>query len=142
MAEISRVLRPGGTVLLTTPFMYRVHEAPYDFFRYTPFAIRALAEDAGLQVAAIRTRGGYLSVACDVAFKGFAVLVSAVNAALRQVLPNRKHLLHTRAMKTVFFACQWLPAVLLRRENLKSDIYTLGYVTLLRKPGQTDNASK
>lgn len=142
MEEISRVLRPGGTVLLTTPFMYRVHEAPYDFFRYTPFAITALAESAGLEVTAMRTRGGYLSVACDVVFKGLAVLVSAANAALRRWLPGRRHLLHTQTVKILFFACQWLPAMLLRRENLKSDTYTLGYVTLLRKPGQADNACK
>jgi ubiquinone/menaquinone biosynthesis C-methylase UbiE len=35
VAEMVRVLRPGGSVLITTPFIYPVHEAPYDFWRFT-----------------------------------------------------------------------------------------------------------
>jgi SAM-dependent methyltransferase len=138
IAEIARVLRPGGRAIITTPFMYRVHEAPFDFFRYTPFALRSLAERAGLQVAALRTRGGYLTVACDLTFKGLAVMVSALNALVRRLLPGRRHLLHNPFIKFLFCVLQWLPALLLRRENLKSDIYTLGYVMLLHKPDLND----
>lgn len=35
VAEIYRVLRPGGIVYAETPFMQQVHEGPYDFTRFT-----------------------------------------------------------------------------------------------------------
>lgn len=35
VAEIGRVLKPGGVVYAETPFMQQVHEGPYDFGRYT-----------------------------------------------------------------------------------------------------------
>ena len=35
VAELRRVLRPGGLVYAETPFMQQVHEAAYDFTRFT-----------------------------------------------------------------------------------------------------------
>jgi SAM-dependent methyltransferase len=35
MAELRRVLAPGGTLLLTTRFVYPLHDAPHDYWRYT-----------------------------------------------------------------------------------------------------------
>jgi SAM-dependent methyltransferase len=45
IAEMLRVLRPGGTLLATVPFSARVHHAPYDFHRFTPFRLAALFSD-------------------------------------------------------------------------------------------------
>ncbi|WP_158816269.1 class I SAM-dependent methyltransferase [Methylocapsa sp. S129] len=45
VAEMLRVLRPGGTLLATVPFSARVHHAPYDFHRFTPFRLAALFKD-------------------------------------------------------------------------------------------------
>jgi SAM-dependent methyltransferase len=42
VAEIHRVLRPGGLVFATTPFMQQVHMGPYDFVRFTRSGHRAL----------------------------------------------------------------------------------------------------
>src|SRR3546814_8619033 len=33
--EIARVLKPGGCLLLTVPFLFRIHADPHDFGRYT-----------------------------------------------------------------------------------------------------------
>ncbi len=35
MAELRRVLAPGGTFILTTRFVYPLHDAPHDYWRYT-----------------------------------------------------------------------------------------------------------
>jgi SAM-dependent methyltransferase len=35
VSEIHRVLKPGGTVVADTPFLYPVHEGAYDFTRFT-----------------------------------------------------------------------------------------------------------
>lgn len=35
LAEICRVLKPGGQAYLSMPFLYPIHDAPHDFSRYT-----------------------------------------------------------------------------------------------------------
>ncbi|MDB6169783.1 MAG: methylase [Verrucomicrobia bacterium] len=50
LAEIRRVLRPGGSLLLTVPAMWDEHEQPHDYGRYTSFGLRALLERAGFEV--------------------------------------------------------------------------------------------
>jgi SAM-dependent methyltransferase len=43
--EMRRVLRPGGVVILTTRFLYPIHEAPGDFWRFTKYGLRYLFRD-------------------------------------------------------------------------------------------------
>ena len=40
--EMFRVLRPGGQLLLTTRFLFPIHDAPHDYFRYTKYGLRHL----------------------------------------------------------------------------------------------------
>jgi SAM-dependent methyltransferase len=40
--EFERVLKPGGTLLLTTRFVFPIHDAPHDYFRYTKYGLRHL----------------------------------------------------------------------------------------------------
>jgi SAM-dependent methyltransferase len=40
--EMRRVLKPGGTLLLTTRFLFPIHDAPHDYFRYTKYGLRHL----------------------------------------------------------------------------------------------------
>lgn len=42
--EMYRVLRPGGTLILTTRFVYGLHDIPHDFFRFTKYGLRKLFE--------------------------------------------------------------------------------------------------
>jgi SAM-dependent methyltransferase len=60
LAELHRVLAPGGRLWLTAPLFYAEHEKPYDFFRYTQFGMRHLLEGAGFQVEEIEWMEGYL----------------------------------------------------------------------------------
>jgi SAM-dependent methyltransferase len=60
--EISRVLRPDGLLILSAPFSARLHEEPYDYFRYTPHGLRSLCENAGLVVTEIWEQGNIWSV--------------------------------------------------------------------------------
>ena len=63
LEEAARVLRPGGTLLLTVPFLEPLHEEPRDFFRFTPHGLRALLERHGFACDLVRGRGGWWSVA-------------------------------------------------------------------------------
>ena len=72
--EIARLLAPGGKLLLNLPFLYGVHEAPHDYGRYTGFALRRFAREAGLQVLVLDTVGGSLHVLADLLAKHLAHL--------------------------------------------------------------------
>ena len=50
MAELSRIVRPGGTVVTINPASWPFHEVPIDCWRIYPDGMRALSEDAGLEV--------------------------------------------------------------------------------------------
>lgn len=53
VTETYRIMKPGGTVLHLTPFLVQEHGCPYDFFRYTPQALRRIYEEAGFTVQSI-----------------------------------------------------------------------------------------
>jgi len=42
VAEMYRVLRPGGTLILTTRFVFPLHNIPGDYFRYTRYGLEHL----------------------------------------------------------------------------------------------------
>jgi len=56
MAEIERVLMPGGFVHVVVPFCHPFHEYPRDFRRFTPDGLRQLA--GGLEVVSEGWRTG------------------------------------------------------------------------------------
>jgi SAM-dependent methyltransferase len=55
VAEAHRVLRPGGTLVLTTCLMNPIHQEPDDYWRFTPQGLRFLAQRFGR----IRVAGGW-----------------------------------------------------------------------------------
>jgi SAM-dependent methyltransferase len=50
MAELARVCRPGGHVITISPVSWPFHEVPFDCWRAYPEGMRALSEEAGLEV--------------------------------------------------------------------------------------------
>ncbi|HWF55333.1 MAG TPA: class I SAM-dependent methyltransferase, partial [Solirubrobacteraceae bacterium] len=64
LAEAFRVLRPGGQVILTTPFAARWHYIPHDHWRFTPSGLRLLLERVGFERVIVHGRGNELTVAC------------------------------------------------------------------------------
>jgi SAM-dependent methyltransferase len=59
VAELARVLKPGGHLYLSAPQGWHQHQKPYDYFRFTSFALNRIFERAGLMVDWIRPMGGY-----------------------------------------------------------------------------------
>lgn len=56
--EISRVLKPGGILILSGPFYWPLHEEPHDYWRFTEHGFRELARQAGLEIQTILREGG------------------------------------------------------------------------------------
>jgi SAM-dependent methyltransferase len=59
LAEIARVLAPGGRVLIAAPHEWEVHQAPHDYYRYTRYGLVYLLEEAGFDTVDVRPAGGY-----------------------------------------------------------------------------------
>jgi SAM-dependent methyltransferase len=59
LAEIARVLAPGGRLLLVAPQEWEVHQSPHDYFRYTRHGLAYLLEKSGMRPVAVHAVGGY-----------------------------------------------------------------------------------
>jgi len=54
--------RPGGTVIVSTPFLIRVHRAPVDYWRFTVDGLEHLMGKAGLTVISSGSWGNRVAV--------------------------------------------------------------------------------
>jgi SAM-dependent methyltransferase len=58
--SIAALLKPGGLLLLTAPFINNVHYDPDDFRRFTPECLQMILEDAGFRVEDVSFGGNSL----------------------------------------------------------------------------------
>jgi SAM-dependent methyltransferase len=121
MAEIGRVLRPGGTLLMNVPFLYWIHEAPHDYYRYTRFALEYLAGSAGLEVDELEPIGGLPEVAADLSAKAVARVPRAGAMLAALVYHVSTLVLQTRIGRRV--------------SQVTSPRFPLGYTMVATKPG-------
>lgn len=58
LAEAFRLLRPGGTLIVSGPMYWEHHEVPYDFFRFTRYGFIHILEKAGFSGIELYANGG------------------------------------------------------------------------------------
>jgi SAM-dependent methyltransferase len=81
-ANLRRLLRPGGRLLITCPHFYVLHEQPYDFWRPTVFALKTYAARHGFRELRIEALGDW-----------WDVLGTLLGASHRMVRPASSRLL-------------------------------------------------
>lgn len=60
--EACRILKPGGRIVLQVPWQWWIHEAPYDFFRYTPYGLKYLFNKAGFIEIEVEAQSGFFTM--------------------------------------------------------------------------------
>ncbi len=116
ICELSRVLAPGGRILLIAPFQWEEHQQPHDYGRFTRYALDHLLRQAGFAEISIEPVGGIFRLISR-------RLLNALQFFPGPLMP----------VAAVFFAPPALVLPLL--DPLDRDrSFTLGYICTARKP--------
>lgn len=131
VARCASLLKPDGWLLITVPFLLKLHQEPVDFQRYTRYSLAKMAEECGLQVGVL---DGY--------YNPLAILDEGIGNTWQYALPKLKS-------ASAFFARAGIFALQRISNGLKRSLgngyiaraetdvnpNVLGYQVLLRKPG-------
>ncbi|NHC48152.1 class I SAM-dependent methyltransferase [Cytophagaceae bacterium 50A-KIRBA] len=60
LSECNRILTNDGILVASIPFMYRYHEIPYDFRRYTPSGLKYVLEESKFQLITLKNIGSVI----------------------------------------------------------------------------------
>ena len=120
LREMARLLKPGGTLILSAPHLVWLHNEPHDYFRFTSHGLRHLLRGAGLETVSVEPVGGWI---CFLAY-------APSNVALAASWPLRP-LFHA-----VFALNRLWVGLALAADALVglSGLYPTNYVAVARKP--------
>ena len=83
ISEIHRILKPGGLLLLSVPFVWDEHETPYDYIRYTSFGIRHFLINNGFEITEQLKNTSYLETVFQMLSAYVALISSGLNKYIR-----------------------------------------------------------
>ena len=84
LAEMKRVLKSGGILILTTRFIYPIHDAPNDYWRFTPDAFKSLLKIFEQSFVGFAGRAEFPHTIVGVAKKGAELSVIEFEARYKQ----------------------------------------------------------
>lgn len=86
LKEMHRLMRPGAILLATCPFVWPLHEEPYDYARYTPFALKSELARAGFSVERLEQCGHDMEALAQAALTYFCSALLPKNRLLRRLM--------------------------------------------------------
>ena len=121
LREVARVLKEGGRLLLTVPFVWDEHEQPRDYGRYSSYGLAALLARNGFELLQARKTAADVRALCQM-----------VNAYLYKVTVTRHPYLNLFATLALMAPFNVAGALLARVTPSNPDFY-LDNVVLARK---------
>lgn len=120
LREIARVIKPGGTLLLTVPFLFGLHEEPHDFQRWTEYRLNKELLKHGFDNIEIVRLGGVYAVLADI---------------LKQIVTRIRNNLLRRIAGGLFMPLQYLLVDILdkRMSNSWHRSWTCHYGVIARR---------
>jgi len=128
LKELFRVLRVDGTLLLTAPQEWYLHQPPHDYYRYTKYGLEYVLGKAGFTVEKIEPLGGY-----------FLLMSHRIGLFHRFFFPPVENIflrIIRKPLKSfaMWFFGRFLPKVLLRLEKHDTtQTVTCGYTVVCTK---------
>jgi SAM-dependent methyltransferase len=120
LLEATRVLKPGGRLVLQVPFLYPLHEAPNDYRRWTQYGLRLLLASHGLTLSEETVQGHPLESAA-------ALMAIALAKAGLDTLTRRPVALPLLPLLVLLIPCVNLNGWLLARLLPTDPFMPLGY---------------
>lgn len=124
--EFFRVLKPGGTVLLTESQTNETHDEPHDYWRFTKFSLEYLFKQAGFTVVAMDQRGGYFTTRAQTMIR---YLIDKYNLASRNI---------SRRVMNKFFKAWTMFMIHLDKidKSLANRKHAIGWLIVAKKPSE------
>lgn len=61
LKELNRVLKLNGNILITCPFVWNEHEVPFDYARYSRFALQHILTKSGFEIIEFTKSGTFVT---------------------------------------------------------------------------------
>ena len=122
--EARRILRKGGMIIGATPFLSHVHQAPYDFNRYTNFMLELMFTESGFQNIEVTSLGTPFDV-YEFAQRDFFNLLME-SKFFDNLIGHRASKLFARLGRKISVSTTAVFKSVFRRVGA-SDVYTHGY---------------
>lgn len=129
--EFCRILKPGGSVFCTMPFIADAHhQEPHDFYRYTAYAAEYLFKSAGFDEVVVSPMGGYNTLMVSLFQKGvyrFVAMQARRGKAIRFI---------ARILQKIMFqVSRWMNRLAWRQDQKDPQRYkfALGFTVIATK---------
>lgn len=123
LGESWRILQPGGILMISVPFQWWVHEAPWDFYRYTRHGLEYLLRKAGFADIQVHATTGF-----------WVMWVLKLNYQLVKLIRGPRPM--RMLVRALLIPVWWLgQSVALRMDAVwREEGETAGYFVIARKP--------
>lgn len=123
LTEINRVIKKGGVLIATTPFIWEEHEKPFDYARYTSFALTDILQKANFEIIKIEKT--------SISIETLLQLILAYYYAL--MFRYKFNYLCRFLIIFFFFSPVNILSLFLRKINTRNSIYFLNHIVIARK---------